>query len=67
VIGSTFVARRAGIKQAASATAISIIVVNPNVSGSVALTPNNRVFIIRITANDAINPIPTPVLHLSHL
>jgi Tol biopolymer transport system component len=42
IIGSTFVARRAGIQQAASATSVSNNATAMNVSGSVALTPNRR-------------------------
>ena len=37
--GSTFVARRAGIQQASSATKVSSSVITMNVSGSVGLTP----------------------------
>ena len=39
IIGSTFVARRAGIQQASNVTPASNSAINPNVSGSVALTP----------------------------
>src|SRR5205085_1157622 len=41
-IGSTFVARRAGTKQAARATPARISEISVKVSGSVALMPNNR-------------------------
>jgi hypothetical protein len=37
--GSTFVARRAGIQHASSATKVSISVITMNVSGSVGLIP----------------------------
>src|SRR5215510_6324371 len=40
-IGSTFAARRAGMKQASSDTMINNNAIEPNVSGSVALTPFN--------------------------
>jgi hypothetical protein len=46
-IGSTFVALRAGIEQASSATKLSNSVIAANVSGSVALTPKSNPFIIR--------------------
>src|SRR5262249_16137290 len=60
VIGSTFVARRAGIQHASRATNVSSNAIVVNVSGSVALTPNSRVFIIRVSANATPNPIPIP-------
>ena len=41
-MGSTRVARRAGMSLARSATASSPIATPPNVSGSVALTSNSR-------------------------
>src|SRR5262245_53819213 len=59
-IGSTFVARRAGIQQATSATAVSNKEIAMKVIGSVALTLNSLVFINGVSASDASNPIPTP-------
>src|SRR5262245_19144122 len=59
-IGSTFVARRAGIQQASSATTVSSSAITMNVNGSVALTPNSNVFINRVSAYDAVSPIATP-------
>jgi hypothetical protein len=41
VIGSTFVARRAGTQQAAKATKVSNTAITLSVQGSVALTPYN--------------------------
>src|SRR5215831_6421006 len=49
-IGSTFVARRAGTKQAAIVTLTSSNAITASVSGSVALTPNNQLFRTRVTA-----------------
>ena len=59
IIGSTFVARRAGIKQASSAMVVSKSVITANVSGSVALTANSSF------ATDASTPMqrPDPTLH----
>ena len=54
IIGSTFVARRAGIQQASNATAMSSSAIAENVAGSVALTPKSRFFIVRVNANDEI-------------
>src|SRR5215468_513932 len=48
-IGSTFVARRAGIQQASKATTVSSDEIETKVSGSVALTPNSRLFINRVS------------------
>src|SRR5215813_1419052 len=42
IIGSTFVARRAGTQPANAATASNNIVASAIVSGSVAFNPNNR-------------------------
>lgn len=39
IIGSTFVARRAGIQQASNATTSSSVAMTVSVSGSVGLTP----------------------------
>src|SRR5437660_1389432 len=60
VIGSTFVARRAGIQHASRATNASSNVITIKVSGSVALTPNSRVFIKRVAMSAPPRPIPTP-------
>ena len=60
VSGSTFVARHAGTQQANSATTESKTAITTNVSGSVALTPNRRLFIVRVNANEAINPNTDP-------
>ena len=60
-MGSVFIARRAGTEQAASATMIRIIGTDAKVSGSVALTPNSRFDIRRVSPNDAAKPITTPV------
>jgi hypothetical protein len=50
-IGSTLAARRAGTKQAASATPVSSTEITTKVSGSVAVTPNNNVDISREDPN----------------
>lgn len=47
-IGSTFIARRAGMEQAASATSVSSSATPVNVSGSVALTPKSSERIHRV-------------------
>jgi hypothetical protein len=60
-IGSTFVARRAGRKQASNATAMSSRTGAANVAGSVALTPKSRFLIVRVNATDAIRPSAKPV------
>src|SRR5262249_7741289 len=60
--GSTFVARRAGIQQATSATRTSDTAVAPNVEGSVALTPNSSVDIKRVNAKAATNPVIMPII-----
>src|SRR5262245_44226047 len=60
ITGSTFVARRAGRSAASSATAVSNSVITAKVNGSVALTPNNRVFINRVSANAPASPTNTP-------
>src|SRR5262247_511554 len=59
-IGSTFVARRAGIQQASSATSASSKATPTNVNGSVGLTPNNKLVIKRVKANDAARPRAMP-------
>jgi len=60
IIGSTFVARCAGSQQASNATTVSNSAITMNVNGSVALTPNNRVFINCVNATDATKPNTTP-------
>src|SRR5262249_35204457 len=59
--GSTFVARRAGIQQASKPTPANSGGAAMNVSGSVSLTPNNKLAINRVSANEIVNPTPTPV------
>jgi len=60
IIGSTRSARRAGMKLAAKATPVSSSAIATKVTGSVALTPYNRLVITRVTINAANNPIRTP-------
>src|SRR5262249_54131407 len=60
-IGSTFAARRAGIQQATSATTLSKSAITTNVSGSVALTPNSKPDIRRVSAKAAPEPSATPI------
>jgi hypothetical protein len=50
IIGSTFVARRAGSQQATRATANNSAAINAKISGSVALTPYSKLFIKRVAA-----------------
>src|SRR5262245_64897626 len=64
-IGSTFVARRAGIQQASRATNASNNAIATNVNGSVAPTPNNRLAINRVTIIAA--PSPRSEEHTSEL
>src|SRR5262245_34758599 len=59
-IGSTFAARRAGIRHASSATSASNKGMPTKVSGSVSLTLNSRVFINRVNAMDPATPTATP-------
>src|SRR5690349_21838799 len=59
-IGSTFAARRAGIQQAASATAASNNAIDAKVAGSVARVSNSIVAISRVSAHAADTPITTP-------
>src|SRR5262249_41357351 len=59
--GSILAARRAGIQQASSATSVSSAAITMNVSGSVALTPNNKVFSNRVNANAPPNPSKAPM------
>jgi hypothetical protein len=60
-IGSTFVARRAGIQQATNATPASSNVTPPKVSGSVAVTPNKKNASARVIANAPASPTITPI------
>jgi len=48
IIGSTFVARRAGIQHASNATITSSSGAAANVNGSVAFTPKSKLFINRV-------------------
>src|SRR4030088_1570534 len=59
--GSTFVARRAGMKQANNATTIKPMETVANVARSVGLTVNNKVVINRVSANAPANPTATPI------
>src|SRR5215510_10008840 len=59
--GSRLAPRRAGIQQASSATMISTAAITMNVSGSVALTPNSKVFSNRVNANAPANPSKAPM------
>src|ERR1700679_2846960 len=59
-IGSTRIARRAGTQHAASVTTRTRIETPANVSGSVALTSNNRLDMNRVSASDAATPIAMP-------
>src|SRR5918996_5597734 len=58
--GSTFVARRAGIQHASSATEASVNDTATNVSASVALPLKSKLLITRVKANEAPSPITTP-------
>ena len=48
------------MQHASSATIVNNSATAMNVTGSVALTPNSRVFINRVSANAEIIPIATP-------
>src|SRR5262249_23756386 len=50
IMGSTFVARRAGIQQASNATNVNTTATTIKVSGSVGRTPNKRVSNQRVSA-----------------
>ena len=56
------VALRAGTKQAASATAINVSEIMTKTAGSVALTPNSKPVIRRVSATAPANPMTTPVV-----
>src|SRR5262245_18641349 len=60
IIGSTFVARRAGIKQANSATQASEDDIKMNVSGSVTVTPYRSGSMTRVSAKAPIIPSANP-------
>lgn len=60
IIGSTLVARRAGMRQATSATVASSSVKPANVTGSCAVTSKSKLAIKRVSANDATSPRATP-------
>src|SRR5262245_33813774 len=60
-IGSTFVARRAGIQHASKATVTSNSAIRPNVAGSVGVTPKSKVDINRVSAMAATRPAATPI------
>ena len=53
------VARRAGIQQASNETSTSNAAIPTKVSGSVALTPNSRLFIVCVNASAAMMPRPS--------
>src|SRR2546429_6358497 len=59
-MGSTRIARRAGMYEASSATAESSAATPAKVKGSVALMPNRRLDIRRVIRNDAAMPRTTP-------
>jgi hypothetical protein len=59
--GSTFVARRAGIKQANNATAINAAAEIPKVIRSVGATANKRLRIKRVTTIAPTTPIVIPI------
>ena len=58
--GSTFVARRAGMKQETNATASSSKVIATRVGGSVACTPKSKSDIRRVSAKEVPKPIIAP-------
>src|ERR1700730_1258824 len=58
--GSTFVARRAGMKHASNATTINTKVTATNVGLSVGSVPKSKFVISRVSKNDAPRPRPTP-------
>src|SRR5262245_6530484 len=60
IIGSTFVARRAGIQQANSAAPDSASEIRMNVSGSVGATPYSSGVIMRVSANAPAIPSANP-------
>ena len=60
-IGSTLVARRAGIKLDSTATPMSTSEIMINVVGSVALTPKSKLDIKRVKMKAAARPKTTPI------
>ncbi len=62
VIGSTFVARRAGMIAASDAMNISNSDTDRNVSGSVALTLTSMLETNRVSASATAPPSPTPIM-----
>src|SRR5215471_7350835 len=60
-IGSTFIARLAGIQHASSMENVSNKAITMNVSGSVALKPKSRSFINLVKTNAPTRPITTPI------
>ena len=60
IIGSTLMARRAGMQQAATATSVSETATAAKVSGSVGLTPNRRLLMKRVSASEVPRPMATP-------
>src|SRR5262249_27136788 len=61
IIGSTFVARRAGSQQASSATPASNVATMTKVTGSVTLTPNTKLLTNRVNAKAASKPRAMPI------
>ena len=62
IIGSTLVARRAGTRQATSATLLNKIAVAANVSGSVAVIPYRKLANSLVNPNAPPIPITTPII-----
>jgi hypothetical protein len=60
--GSTLDARRAGMKQAKSATSKSNIETPKKVIGSLAPTPINKLDNTRVNRNAPINPVANPTI-----
>jgi hypothetical protein len=61
ISGSTFVARRAGMKQANNARTIKTTEEIPKVIRSLGATPNKRLLIERVTTIAPTTPIATPI------
>src|SRR5262245_55275354 len=61
IIGSTLVARRAGIQQARSATPANSITTTTKVAGSVGPTPNSKRFITPVNQKAPSSPTATPI------
>src|SRR5690348_4480041 len=62
MIGSTFVALRAGTMHADNATIVSTMDMRANVSGSVTLTANNKLSINLVSATAAPRPMAIPMI-----